>query len=375
MQRTRQGCARGVLKETSAPCAVGQKGGASLPQPGPPRGNDLWNPVLWPEHHVVREPSLVGSGATGVPLVLESGDLPARHVLSVEPVNGTRHDSGSGYSMRSLRRTPSPRSRPPSPRQLDDEDAASSRMVADVNLAAVRPDRLSSDGQAEAQPCPIASAPYAKRAPRCRHAAARASGCLGIPRRDGCRASCSPVDPLFGRACGAPLGRRRGSAAAHVRRHEPSEQRAHVLRQVLLTRSRKPSRVRPSTRRRAATSCSRHAPTMRDSLSRWKTSAAAYQTAQATRFQAREHGRADVVAELIPVLPLKLTAPCLRISCATCPSRPTSSAPVRCAVMRACSVTASAIAVSRHRSGCGIPRPQCASCSRASSVIAWQMSP
>jgi signal transduction histidine kinase len=37
-------------------------------------------------------------------------------------------------------------------------------MVADVNLAAVRPDRLSSDGQAEAQPCPIASAPYAKRA-------------------------------------------------------------------------------------------------------------------------------------------------------------------------------------------------------------------
>jgi hypothetical protein len=37
-------------------------------------------------------------------------------------------------------------------------------------------------------------------------------------------------------------------------------------------------------------------------------------------FQARENGRADVVAELIPVLPLKLTAPCLRISCATVPA-------------------------------------------------------
>ena len=63
-----------------------------------------------------------------------------------------------------------------------------------------------------------------------------------------------------------------------------------------------------------------------------------------------------------PVLPLMATVPRFnmwkasvavfsrsRNSCAACPRRSTSSADCVCAVTRACSVTASAIAVSRQR--------------------------
>lgn len=65
-----------------------------------------------------------------------------------------------------------------------------------------------------------------------------------------------------------------------------------------------------------------------------------------------------------------------RVSCATRPARSTSSVDRDSAVIRACSVTDSAIAVSRHRfneRNSSVVIGAC--CSSASSVTAWQMSP
>lgn len=89
-----------------------------------------------------------------------------------------------------------------------------------------------------------------------------------------------------------------------------------------------------------------------------------------------------------PVLPLIATVPLFkasnangaalrrsRISCATCPDRSVSSVDLD-SVIRACSVTASAVAVSRHRFSVWNSSVVIgARCSMASSVIAWQISP
>ncbi len=90
-----------------------------------------------------------------------------------------------------------------------------------------------------------------------------------------------------------------------------------------------------------------------------------------------------------PVLPLIATAPRFsawnariavfsvsRSSCAAWPRRSVSCADRASAVTRACSVTASAIAVSRHRLRVWNSSTEMgALCSTASAVIVWQMSP